>query len=662
MISLLLCGLQVTIVLITALWLSRKTLQRDPTLSAILGFAGMVAAAALVVLFAMDIPRPFSVQEIVTSNSVTGPVSIAHEPTADNNQNEPIDQQASRGIGLSWYSVTDTLREFAISQSARRVEQMHGAFWCVVAALVVAFVCRIILGTYAVIVVRRRSRIYESDAAAEWILSWKSAIGLNIPIEIRVSPSIPSPCVTWLRRGEIMVPESFVSWSVSDQQATLAHEVQHIARRDALLRFAVDLFHLVICFHPLAYGLRRQIVLAQEVATDRGAMVLLGDQSSYRVGLASLALRIDALASSNQLVFGVSVSTNDLIRRIKMLSSVSSPLRKWQKVSAVVALVAIASSVSLFSTAEDAPRIASLARGGETKSNLYFQRPPSQPWENVGPSDNYLRVLPTSLRALPDYENALDMVASELLNDDTLLPKGFLGNNWLLFESNLFMKTRKINPPTESGHQWMLMQSVDSLRMEFRQPVDWTVVSESLDWAKFGPVDSEISVRMSADMSALGKSNVLDLTRKTAQDSPVNAALSKQIWKRIDGGAVGAVWRVDESFTNQEAAEADKSGLIGLLQRCEAIGLGLDFDAEVTTAHARIVLVPQNDKSIDELQACLSALKKKLSEAPVADADNSGQSEGFLRQAKVTIEKLADDGPDVLVLTGQGDPLVFALF
>ncbi|MEM6691825.1 MAG: M56 family metallopeptidase, partial [Planctomycetota bacterium] len=430
-----------------------------------------------------------------------------------------------------------------------------------------------VYGILFLLKMRGASQPYQSKDDGAWLLHWSATTGNDFSIGLQESPVVASPCVTLLFGNEIFVPRGFQSWSISDRQTALAHEFAHIVRRDALWRMIAEFLRFILCLHPLSHRLCRQIVLAQELATDHDAARLFEEKGRYRHDLAKLALRLDEAEHRLSPTFVVSVSTNDLIRRIKMLKSISLPIKAWQKRLAVASLLLASCSVSLVTTADDTPRIASLPEVGRIPTDDYFLRNPSMPWDHIGPSDTYLRVATDQLRGSSSYRELVQRALSSLMQDAEFFPAGSFVDNWSLFESNLSIEIRKLAQPAENGHEWALFQSANSIRMEFEQAVDWSSVVNAIEWDNLGPPENETTQGMRQLMDSVGTSHVLDMVSKSTDESVEDPNLAKQCWKSIDGGVVGAVWRVDNSFKTEDVLQSEKDKLFQTLQLCETLGL-----------------------------------------------------------------------------------------
>lgn len=98
---------------------------------------------------------------------------------------------------------------------------------------------------------------------------------------LRESAAISVPATVGVRRAAILLPLNWRAWSVEQLDAVLAHEVSHVARRDALVQ-ALSLVHRAIFwFSPLAWWLDRQLTELAEQASDEAALAGGADRTRY---------------------------------------------------------------------------------------------------------------------------------------------------------------------------------------------------------------------------------------------------------------------------------------------------------------------------------------------------------------------------------------------
>ena len=107
------------------------------------------------------------------------------------------------------------------------------------------------------------------------------ASGLASVPQAAESDFISVPLTMGVLRSTILLPSSWREWDDAKLNAVLAHEVSHVARRDALTQ-RISLLHCVIFwFSPLAWWLDRQLADLAEQASDEAALVCGANNKDY---------------------------------------------------------------------------------------------------------------------------------------------------------------------------------------------------------------------------------------------------------------------------------------------------------------------------------------------------------------------------------------------
>jgi bla regulator protein blaR1 len=91
--------------------------------------------------------------------------------------------------------------------------------------------------------------------------------------------SVPLTMGVW--RPAILLPVSWRDWDDTKLDAVLAHEVSHVARRDALTQRLSLLHRAIFWFSPLAWWLDRQLANLAEQASDEAALSGGADRHDY---------------------------------------------------------------------------------------------------------------------------------------------------------------------------------------------------------------------------------------------------------------------------------------------------------------------------------------------------------------------------------------------
>jgi GWxTD domain-containing protein len=103
------------------------------------------------------------------------------------------------------------------------------------------------------------------------------------------SPDCVTPITAgWLRPVTIL-PTSWDTWSQPQRDVAMAHEQEHVRRRDPLVQWVALLNRAVFWFHPLAWWLERRLAALAEEACDSAVLRRGYDAAEYSECLLTLA-------------------------------------------------------------------------------------------------------------------------------------------------------------------------------------------------------------------------------------------------------------------------------------------------------------------------------------------------------------------------------------
>jgi beta-lactamase regulating signal transducer with metallopeptidase domain len=178
---------------------------------------------------------------------------------------------------------------------------------------------RMVWGLCEINRLHRLSREVTDDRFIAILEELSRAIGVERLPSIGESSDVVSAAVIGWRRPTLVLPLGWREWSPAELRAVIAHELAHIHRRDFGLRLVAAFAVALQWAQPLAHSLRRQLMLAQEIAADELAAVAIGSKSAYLQALSQLALRHDCPSTCGPAVALVPVFSGFLLRRIVML-------------------------------------------------------------------------------------------------------------------------------------------------------------------------------------------------------------------------------------------------------------------------------------------------------------------------------------------------------
>jgi beta-lactamase regulating signal transducer with metallopeptidase domain len=348
-------------------------LLRQPARRQRAGFWTITAALIVIPLSALPgwLPLPWTVASGVQS----APVAIAHSspaPTAEPpsyfpglvDQSEPADGQ--RWLAMLPDAVapvpappalTDIPSSAAMPlhtpeapQSApptgpsgwqsARVWAVNGGL-VLYAVIALALMMRLLLGHLALI------RLWKKAAPApREIADMLCSMSARLPqqVAVRVSERVGGPICFGILRPRILLPATLVARA--DEMTlrwVLAHELNHLSRRDPLAGWLVGLAQAFYFFCPWFWPLRRQLRLSQEYLADAAAVGSRPEpaQSSSRPEeYAAFLIRSMITRAVPLSAAGVQAGTSDLYRRITMLLKRSGSMesrcpRRWSLLAGV---------------------------------------------------------------------------------------------------------------------------------------------------------------------------------------------------------------------------------------------------------------------------------------------------------------------------------------
>ncbi|MBI4216829.1 MAG: M56 family metallopeptidase [Chloroflexi bacterium] len=99
--------------------------------------------------------------------------------------------------------------------------------------------------------------------------------GMERPVVlVSVAPGYLCATMGLLRPYLVLSREALRGLAPAELRAVLAHELAHIQRRDSRRAFLLTSLSHILCFNPMAWALRRQILLETELAADQGARAM----------------------------------------------------------------------------------------------------------------------------------------------------------------------------------------------------------------------------------------------------------------------------------------------------------------------------------------------------------------------------------------------------
>jgi len=107
------------------------------------------------------------------------------------------------------------------------------------------------------------------------------AAGIGMIPQAAESELISVPVTMGVLRSTILLPGNWREWDDAKLDAVIAHEVSHVARRDALTQRLSLLHRAIFWFSPLAWWLDRHLADLAEQASDEAALLCGADRADY---------------------------------------------------------------------------------------------------------------------------------------------------------------------------------------------------------------------------------------------------------------------------------------------------------------------------------------------------------------------------------------------
>jgi bla regulator protein blaR1 len=138
-------------------------------------------------------------------------------------------------------------------------------------------------------------------------------VGIHRPIELRQSRVSVEPGVLGIVRPVLIWPEGISEHLDGAQlEAIVAHEAQHVRRRDNLASAIHMIVEAIFWFHPLVWWLGARLVKERERACDEGVLELGGERRAYAEGI----LKVCEFCLTSPLDCMAGVAGGDLKKRM----------------------------------------------------------------------------------------------------------------------------------------------------------------------------------------------------------------------------------------------------------------------------------------------------------------------------------------------------------
>jgi beta-lactamase regulating signal transducer with metallopeptidase domain len=158
--------------------------------------------------------------------------------------------------------------------------------WPLVAAAFYVLIAGVLLAQLAVgFFISRRVKLFGHPVGDRRVqaslLEQSTRWGLERAPGLAETPAVAVPVTLGVWHPIILLPRTWRTWREEKIQAVLAHELSHVARRDALTRALAAIHRAVFWFSPLAWWLERHLAALAEQASDDAALRTGADRAFY---------------------------------------------------------------------------------------------------------------------------------------------------------------------------------------------------------------------------------------------------------------------------------------------------------------------------------------------------------------------------------------------
>jgi beta-lactamase regulating signal transducer with metallopeptidase domain len=180
-----------------------------------------------------------------------------------------------------------------------------------------------------------------------WWMAWRAADSVaraarpapGAPPDTRVTDAAIEPAVARVFRPVVLLPAALLGRLSSAQlAAVLAHERQHITRRDNLVAHLHRLVETLFWFHPLVWWIGHRIVEERELACDEAVLANGHDAADYAEGI----LAVCRHCQHGRVVGAASALSGDLTRRIRAIVRDAAPMAPGLLKTLVLSLTGLA--------------------------------------------------------------------------------------------------------------------------------------------------------------------------------------------------------------------------------------------------------------------------------------------------------------------------------
>jgi len=215
------------------------------------------------------------------------PLSSESKSTALAPRVEPVAQgNEAKASSARDHERSNRAQSIAAMPTATHIRSSLSISWSAAATAIYFVVALILFIRLIVGFIFSRRLLRSSPSIREARLTARLASGARhygIACAPRAAESelISVPVTMGAMRSTILLPSSWREWDETKLDAVIAHEMSHVARRDALTQRLSLLHRAIFWFSPLAWWLDRRLAELAEQASDEAALSSGTDRADY---------------------------------------------------------------------------------------------------------------------------------------------------------------------------------------------------------------------------------------------------------------------------------------------------------------------------------------------------------------------------------------------
>jgi beta-lactamase regulating signal transducer with metallopeptidase domain/predicted nucleic acid-binding Zn-ribbon protein len=308
---------------------------------------GVLAAALAMPLLgglmpAVRVPLPVPVRAVPERATVVQQDQATNASLETQNVNSAADVKADaapRVNSAQKISAEETLVAAAAPTRPIPWTPILAAFYLLVVLLLLA---RVLAGAVMGSRLVRKAAPVGDGAALRQLSALARKAGLRLQPLLAQSEILLVPVTLRVLRPAILLPSSWREWDEMKLRAVLAHEISHVARRDALVQQLALIHRAIFWFSPLAWWLPAYLNDLAEQASDEAALACCMDRTQYAETLLGF---IAALENCRRRVWwqGVAMAKpGSAEKRLDRILAWRSAMPKQMRKSLLVAIAVLA--------------------------------------------------------------------------------------------------------------------------------------------------------------------------------------------------------------------------------------------------------------------------------------------------------------------------------